>query len=159
VRSDFIREVGEVFEGHLTGYRDFQDAIRKATWAKTFRFENIMTHGEQVEVAFSRSSKTLRKMGICNWETITTLQFFCASKCIRKLCVVGARSFGREMDRRSKYPESIVSDHFLRNREISEGSSLLPTLMDILVEMLLTVMSNIFRNIKKFFGTYYKIPR
>jgi len=83
VRSDFVREVGEVFEGHLTGYRDFQDAIRKATWAKTSRFEN-MTHGEQVEVAFSGRPKTLRKMGICNWETITTLQFFCSSKCTRK---------------------------------------------------------------------------
>jgi len=151
VRSDFIREVGEVFEGHLTGYRDFQDAIRKATWAKTFRFENIMTHGEQVEVAFSRSSKTLRKMGICNRETITTLQFFCVSKCIRKLCVLGARSFGREMDRRSKHPESIVSDHFLRNREISGGRSLLlPTLMDVLAEIL-SVMSNKLRNIKQIF--------
>jgi len=66
VRSDFIREVGVVFEGQLTGYRDYQDAIRNATLAKTSRFENIMTLGEQVEVALSRFSKILRNMGICN---------------------------------------------------------------------------------------------
>lgn len=35
VESDFLREVGEVFDGHLTGYSDFQNAIRNANSAKT----------------------------------------------------------------------------------------------------------------------------
>jgi len=155
VRSDFIREVGEVFEGHLTGYRDFQDAIRKATWAKTSRFENLMTLGEQVEVAaFSCCSRTLRNVEICNWE-ITTVQFFCSSKCSWKylvMWVLGAWSLGREMDRGSKLPDSMVSDHFLRNRETSAASSLWPTLTDLSADMFLRVMSNILRNIEKFFG-------
>merc|ERR1712060_793160 len=73
----------------LTGYRDFQDAIRKATWAKTSRFENIITLGEQVEMAFSSCSRTLRNVEICNWE-ITTGQFFCSSKCSWKYLVMWA---------------------------------------------------------------------
>jgi len=41
VRSDFILEVGAVFEGLLTGYQDYQDAIRNATLAKTSRSETL----------------------------------------------------------------------------------------------------------------------
>lgn len=35
LERDFVREVGDVFEGQISGYSDLQDAIRKANWKKT----------------------------------------------------------------------------------------------------------------------------
>jgi len=67
VRSDFIREVGAVFEGQLTGYRDYQDAISEATLAKTSRFGKYYDSESKWKWHFlpSSSSKTLR-VEICN---------------------------------------------------------------------------------------------
>jgi len=70
---------------------------------------------------------------------MTTVQVIRSSKCIRKylvMSVVGARSFGHEIDRGSKHPDSMVLDHFLRNRETSAGNSLRLTLTGLWAEML-----------------------